>query len=97
MSKDLHTPSMDRLCDAFLSMKTREEMYQFLEDLCTVKEIASMAQRYEVATLLQAGETYQKIAAQTGASTATISRVNRAFNYGDDGYHLALTRTDDKS
>lgn len=97
MSKDMHTKSMDRLCDAFLSMQTREEMYSFLEDLCTVKEIASMAQRYEVATLLKAGETYQKIAAETGASTATISRVNRAFTYGDDGYSMALTRTEEKN
>ncbi len=96
MSKIIHTPAMDQLCDAFLSMKNREEMYSFLEDLCTVKEIAAMAQRFEVATLLQDGETYQKIASETGASTATISRVNRAFNYGDDGYSIALQRTTDK-
>lgn len=96
MSRDIHSEGMDRLCDALLAMQTREEMYSFLDDLCTVKELSAMVQRYEVAAMLKEKETYQKIAAETGASTATISRVNRAFTYGDDGYSLALERTKKK-
>ena len=84
----------DRLMEAMLHLNTREEAYCFFEDLCTIAEIRSMAQRLEVATLLRRGITYHEIAARTGASTATISRVNRALTYGADGYRRVLDRLD---
>ena len=96
MSRDIRSEGMDKLCDALLSMKNRDEMYAFLDDLCTVKELDAMGQRFMVAALLQKNETYQKIAKETGASTATISRVNRAFTYGNDGYTMALSRIEEK-
>ena len=83
---------MDRLCDALLSLNSREEMYAFLEDLCTVGELEAMQQRLQVATMLDGEVTYQEIAKETGVSTATISRVNRALHYGNDGYALVLGR-----
>lgn len=81
-----------RLLDAILSLKTREELQRFFEDLCTIQEINSMAQRYEVAQYLDQGLTYAQIAEITHASTATISRVNRSLVYGAEGYQLALER-----
>ena len=81
-----------RLYDALLSMETREEMRGFLDDLCTIQEINSLAQRYEMARLLKQGFTYAQIAEKTGASTATISRVNRCLVYGAGGYRTALKR-----
>ncbi|MCI7469834.1 MAG: YerC/YecD family TrpR-related protein [Lachnospiraceae bacterium] len=92
MSKNLHTPEMDRLMDALLSLGNRDEAYSFMEDLCTVGELEAMQQRLSVASMLRTHETYQKIAEDTGASTATISRVKRALEYGDDGYELVLKR-----
>ena len=80
------------LADALLTLKTREEMLAFLEDLCTIQELKSMAQRYEVAQLLEKKLTYAVISEQTGASTATISRVNRSLVYGANGYRVALER-----
>jgi len=80
------------LADALLTLKTREEMLAFLEDLCTIQELKSMAQRYEVAQLLEKKLTYAVISEQTGASTATISRVNRSLVYGAQGYVKALER-----
>ncbi len=96
MSRDIRSEGMDKLCDALLSLQNRDEMYAFLDDLCTVKELDAMAQRLMVAALLEKNETYQKIAQETGASTATISRVNRAFTYGNDGYTMALSRIEEK-
>ncbi len=84
------------LMDAILSMKTREELQRFFEDLCTIQEINSMAQRYEVVLHLDKGMTYSQIAAITHASTATISRVNRSLVYGAEGYQLALKRMHEK-
>ena len=81
-----------RLLDAILSLKTREELQRFFEDLCTIQEINSMAQRYEVAQYLDQGLTYAQIAEITHASTATISRVNRSLVYRAEGYKLALSR-----
>lgn len=92
MNKKIHTPSVDHLFDAVLSLQNKEECYDFFEDLCTVNEILSLSQRFEVATMLRRHDTYLKIAEQTGASTATISRVNRALNYGNDGYDMVLGR-----
>ncbi|MEG0806688.1 MAG: YerC/YecD family TrpR-related protein [Lachnospiraceae bacterium] len=93
MSKSLKAESMDNLFDAVLSLQTREECYSFFEDVCTINEMLSMSQRYEVAKMLRDKKTYLYIAEKTGASTATISRINRTLNYGNDGYDLVFKRT----
>ena len=80
----------DLLMKAVLTLDNEEDAYRFFEDLCTIPEIRSISQRLEVAQLLERRETYQKIAAETGASSATISRVNRALSYGADGYRRVL-------
>ena len=80
----------DLLMKAILTLGNEEDAYRFFEDLCTIPEIKSISQRLEVAELLRKKETYQKIAEQTGASSATISRVNRALTYGADGYNRVL-------
>ncbi len=90
----LQSVQMDALFDAILCLKNREECYRFFEDLCTVNEIQSLAQRLEVAGMLREECTYHEIADRTGASTATISRVNRSLTYGADGYSLILDRLD---
>ena len=77
---------------AVLKLETMEECYNFFEDLCTIAEIKSLSQRLEVAQMLTDKKVYSDIAAETGASTATISRVNRCLNYGNDGYELVLSR-----
>ena len=82
----------DQLCQAVLSLENMDECYQFFEDICTISELKSMAQRLEVARMLKAGHTYDDIVEQTGASTATISRVKRCLNYGADGYKTVLER-----
>ena len=92
MSKKLHSPAVDRLFRAVLTLRTEEECYQFFEDVCTANEILSLSQRYEVAEMLREKKTYLEIAEQTGASTATISRVNRSLNFGNDGYDLTMAR-----
>lgn len=94
--KELHTESMDTLFRAILELKTIDECYDFFEDVCTIKEMKDMAQRLEVAALLHAGQSYQQICAKTGASTATIGRVNKCLNYGTGGYRRALEKTDAK-
>lgn len=83
---------LDQLFKAILSLRDLEECYRFFDDLCTVNEIQSLAQRLEVARMLREGNTYHKIETETGASTATISRVKRCLNYGNDAYELALER-----
>ncbi|MBM7094926.1 MULTISPECIES: YerC/YecD family TrpR-related protein [Alteribacter] len=88
----LRGKELDQLFNAILSLKDSEECYQFFDDLCTMNEIQSLAQRLEVARMLMDGDTYQKIEKDTGASTATISRVKRCINYGNDGYRMALDR-----
>ena len=88
----LEDKATDRLFQAILSLKNREECYQFFEDVCTISELKAMAQRMEVARMLQAGIKYDDIVEQTGASTATISRVNKCLMYGSDGYRLALEK-----
>ena len=92
MSKNIHNERTDQLLDGILSLKDRKEAYQFFEDLCTVNELESLGQRFEVAGMLRQERTYQDIAQTTGASTATISRVNRCLNYGTDGYDMVLNR-----
>jgi TrpR-related protein YerC/YecD len=88
----LRSPESDRLFRAVLALREVEECYRFFEDLCTVAELKELGQRLEVARLLAERATYQEIVARTGASTATVSRVKRALEYGADGYKLVLAR-----
>ncbi|MDF2505139.1 MULTISPECIES: YerC/YecD family TrpR-related protein [Clostridium] len=88
----LENENMDFLCDAILSLNTREECYRFFEDICTINEVKAIEQRLRVAKMLVEKQTYSNIGKVTGASTATISRVNRCLNYGSDGYTTVLKR-----
>lgn len=88
----LRGKELDQLFESILTLKDIEECYRFFDDLCTVNEIQSLAQRMEVARMLREGFTYHKIETETGASTATISRVKRCLNYGNDAYEMALER-----
>ena len=92
MSKKIRTESVDYLFDAILSLKDKEECYTFFEDVCTINELLSLSQRLEVAKMLREQKTYLEVAEKTGASTATISRVNRSLNYGNDGYDMVFER-----
>ena len=92
MNSKLHTDEVDHLFDAVLTLKDRNDCYRFFSDLCTIKELLAMAQRYEVALMLKDKTTYLDIAEKTGASTATISRVNRSLSYGEDGYQMVFDR-----
>ena len=96
MSRKIRTEAVDSLFDAVLSLKSREECYTFFEDVCTINELLSLSQRFEVAAMLKDGKTYLEIAEKTGASTATISRVNRSLNYGNDGYDMVFKRMEEK-
>ena len=86
----------DDLFEAVLELKNMEDCYRFFEDVCTIKEIHTISQRLDVAKLLKVKKTYSEIEKITGASTATISRVNRSLNYGADGYERILQRLEDK-
>ena len=90
----LRTDEMDQLFDAILALKDKDECYRFFEDICTISEIKAISQRLAVAKMLDTGVTYQEISQQTGASTATISRVNRCLQYGAGGYRLVLDKKD---
>lgn len=92
MNNKIKTPAVDHLFDAVLSLESREECYTFFEDICTINELLSLSQRFEVARMLREQKTYLEIAEKTGASTATISRVNRSLNYGNDGYDMVFQR-----
>ena len=92
MNKKIQTQAVDQLFDAILSLQNKKECYDFFEDLCTVNELLSLSQRFEVASMLVEHKTYLEIAEKTGASTATISRVNRSLNYGCDGYEMVFER-----
>ena len=92
MNKKIRTDAVDHLFDAILKLQGKEECYSFFEDLCTVNELLSLSQRFEVASMLRDRKTYLEIAEKTGASTATISRVNRSLNYGCDGYEMVFER-----
>lgn len=89
---NLKNADTDKLFEAILKLQTVDECYKFFEDLCTVAEIKSMSQRMEVALMLDDKKVYNDIVSKTGASTATISRVNRSLNYGSDGYRLIIDR-----
>lgn len=88
----LESKEMDFLFEGISSLKTRDEFYKFFEDICTINEIKAIEQRLQVARMLMEKRTYLDIASTTGASTATISRVNRSLNYGNDGYKLVFDR-----
>ncbi|EST10835.1 YerC/YecD family TrpR-related protein [Sporolactobacillus laevolacticus] len=91
----LRGKSLDQLFDAILTLKDREECYRFFDDLCTMGEVQSLSQRLEVARMLMAGQTYHQIEEDTGASTATISRVKRCINFGADGYKMTIDRLEE--
>ena len=92
MNDKIRKESVTNLFEAILSLKDVEECYVFFEDICTVNELLTFAQRYEVAYMLRQGKTYMEIAEKTGASTATVSRVNRSLNYGNDAYDMTFER-----
>lgn len=92
MNSKIKDESADFLFRAILQLKTMEECYNFFEDLCTVPEIKAISQRLTVAHMLREKKVYSEIVEKTGASTATISRVNRSLNYGCDGYDLVFER-----
>ncbi len=92
MNRTIKTEAVDHLFDGILHLHSKEECYSFFEDLCTVNELLSLSQRFEVAAMLREHRTYLDIAEKTGASTATISRVNRSLNYGNGGYDLVFGR-----
>ena len=96
MVKQLKSEPVDHLFEAILTLKSKEECYSFFEDLCTVNELLSLSQRFEVAKMLTDKRTYLDISEKTGASTATISRVNRSLNYGNDGYEMVFARMKEK-
>ncbi|MBO4693165.1 MAG: hypothetical protein J5659_02065 [Clostridia bacterium] len=90
--KTWHNESTDKLCEALLTLKNRAECYEFLEDVCTIKEILDISQRLSVATLLSKKISYSEISAKTGASAATISRVSKCYEYGSGGYKKVIKR-----
>lgn len=96
MSKSIRTEAVDHLFSAILSLENKEECYTFFQDVCTINELLSLSQRFEVAKMLREKRTYLEIAEKTGASTATISRVNRSLNYGCDGYDMVFSRLEKK-
>ena len=96
MSKKIRTEAVDYLFQGILSLEDKEECYTFFEDICTINELLSLSQRFEVAKMLMDKRTYLDISEKTGASTATISRVNRSLNYGNDGYEMVFSRMEEK-
>ena len=96
MNKKLDTEEVRHLFEGIQQLKGIEEYFRFFEDVCTINELLAIAQRYEVAKMLREGKTYIDIAKLTGASTATISRVNRSLSYGEDGYSLVFDRLEKK-
>jgi TrpR-related protein YerC/YecD len=92
MNSKIKDDLTDNLFEAILLLKDANECYNFFEDICTISEIKALAQRLEVAKMLRGKKTYIEISEKTGASTATISRVNRCLNYGADGYTMILDR-----
>lgn len=95
MNDKLKEMNVEFLFKAILTLETMEECYKFFEDLCTVPELKAMSQRIQVAKMLSEDRVYSDIVSETGASTATISRVNRSLNYGSDGYDIVFKRMQD--
>lgn len=87
-----HNRTTDELCEALLCIKNKEECYAFLEDICTIKEVLDISQRLAVAKMLKKGVSYSIISKETGASTATISRVSKCCEYGSGGYNTVIER-----
>lgn len=96
MGKTIRTDAVKELFEAILTLENVEECFQFFEDVCTVNEVLSIAQRFAVAKMLKENHTYLEVANKTGASTATISRVNRSLNYGSDGYEMVFARLNEE-
>ena len=96
MNSKLKSEKLERLFEAIMALSSQEECYNFFEDLCTVTELKALSQRYEVAELLLDGKVYNDIVKETGASTATISRVNRSLSLGSDGYKTIISRLKSK-
>ena len=96
MNKKIRTSAVETLFEAIIKLESVDECFDFFEDLATINEILSLSQRFDVARMLRQHKTYLEIAEKTGASTATISRVNRSLNYGNDGYDLAIQRIQEK-
>ena len=92
-----HAPEEKALYEAIVSLETPEECARFFQDICTIKEVQAMAQRLAVAKALDDGQHYNEVCAETGASSATISRVNRCLLYGDGGYRTVLHRMKEKT
>ena len=92
MGKTIRTQAVSDLFEAILTLENVEECFDFFEDVCTVNEVLSIAQRFAVAKMLKNDHTYLEVAKETGAFTATISRVNRSLNYGNDGYEMVFSR-----
>ena len=96
MNSKLKELEVENLFEAILCLENMEECYNFFEDLCTVTELKALSRRFQVAKMLDSGKVYSDIVATTGASTATISRVNRSLNYGCDGYRVLFDRLKEK-
>ena len=96
MNSKIKNKHMDLLFEAILEINDVNECYMFFEDICTVSELKAISQRLEVAKMLKKGYRYSEIIKKTGASTTTISRVNRSLNYGADGYNIILDRIEKK-
>jgi len=96
MNPKLKDINVDYLFKAILKLETEEECYAFFDDLCTISELKALSQRLQVAKMLSERRVYSDIVSQTGASTATISRVNRSLNYGSDGYAIVFGRLDEE-
>ncbi len=96
MNDKIRDENLDHLFQAILMLRNTDECYRFFDDLCTVPELLAMSQRLKVAGMLSRKQVYSDIVEETGASTATISRVNRALNYGSDGYTLVFERLKDQ-
>ena len=94
---DRHSEAADRLFEAILGLEDPEDCYAFFEDLCTIKELQDMTQRFEAALLLARGENYLSVSQKAGISTATISRVNRCLLYGSGGYRKAIEKLEEKN
>ena len=97
MNKHMRKPRNVDMYRAILTLNTTDELMRFFDDLCTVTELQAMEQRYQVAALLNKGIIYNQILEETGASSATISRVNRSLQYGADGYAIAFERMKDQA
>ena len=89
---NIHTEELKRFYKAVLSLESEEDCIAFFEDICTIKELKDISQRLQVAKMLSEGSNYQEVSKETGASTATICRVNKCLNYGSGGYKKALEK-----